>query len=54
MLLHNNHWRIVRKNSVYWLEPPRAIDRQQKLIPLRSRTPEIQSIRERVRESVMA
>ena len=29
MLLHNNKWRIVRENSVYWLIPPVTIDPNQ-------------------------
>ena len=38
LLLHNNHWEIVRKGSVYWLVPPPDVDPSQKprLIPSKS------------------
>lgn len=39
MLLHNNHWRIVRKADGYWLRPPRERDPHQRLIPLPSKSP---------------
>lgn len=39
MLLHNNHWRIVRKPDGYWLRPPRERDPSQTLIALRSKSP---------------
>ncbi|MCC6270897.1 MAG: hypothetical protein IT190_06440 [Microbacteriaceae bacterium] len=29
MLVHNNHWEIVRKDGAYWLIPPPDIDREQ-------------------------
>lgn len=41
MLLHNNHWQIIRDAGTYWLRPPRAQDPRQTLIPMPSRTPEI-------------
>lgn len=39
MLLHNNHWRIVRKPDGYWLRPPRERDPQQQLMALPSKSP---------------
>lgn len=39
MLLHNNHWRIVRKPDGYWLRPPRERDPIQTLIALPSKSP---------------
>ena len=56
LLLHNNHWRIVRTGSTYWIQPPSAIDPRQKLIPLHSRTPEVQEMRDvdRDRQLVLA
>lgn len=39
MLLHNNHWQILRERDRYWLKPPRAEDPQQVLRPLRSKSP---------------
>lgn len=44
MLLHNNHWQIVRDGGTYWLKPPRAIDAAQTLIHMPSRTPEIAAL----------
>lgn len=29
MLVHNNHWEIVRKGAIYWLIPPPDIDSEQ-------------------------
>ena len=39
MLLHNNHWRILRKPDGYWLRPPRERDPHQSLIALPSKSP---------------
>ena len=39
MLLHNNHWQIIRKHSRYWLKPPRSEDPNQTLRPLSSKSP---------------
>jgi len=39
MLLHNNHWRILRRPDGYWLRPPRERDPDQKLIALPSKSP---------------
>jgi len=39
MLLHNNHWRILRMPDGYWLRPPRERDPQQRLIALPSKSP---------------
>lgn len=44
MLLHNNHWQILRTGGTYWLKPPRAIDADQALIEMPSRSPEIAAI----------
>jgi hypothetical protein len=39
MLLHNNHWRITRSGTDYWLIPPTAIDPTRAPIRLRHKTP---------------
>jgi len=39
MLVHNNHWRISREGSRYWLRPPRSHDPKRTLIPLQSKNP---------------
>jgi hypothetical protein len=39
MLVHNNHWRIVREGGRYWARPPRSEDPDQRLRPLVSRNP---------------
>lgn len=39
MLLHDNHWRIRRENSDYWLVPPPQIDAAQSPIRMHSKSP---------------
>ncbi|MFM9878092.1 MAG: DUF222 domain-containing protein [Rhodoglobus sp.] len=39
MLLHNNHWQIIRDRDKYWLKPPATEDPQQRLRPLASKSP---------------
>lgn len=44
MLLHNNHWQILRRpnehgHDRYWLRPPPERDPEQALIPLESKSP---------------
>lgn len=38
MLVHNNHWEIVREGAEYWLIPPPDIDRAQQRRRLRSKS----------------
>jgi hypothetical protein len=38
LLLHNNGWRIIREGNAYWLKPPVAVNPNQTLIPLHSKT----------------
>jgi hypothetical protein len=38
MLVHNNHWQIVRKQATYWLIPPPDIDPTQKPRQLASKS----------------
>ena len=38
MLVHNNHWEIVRKQATYWLIPPPDIDPLQRPRQLKSRS----------------
>jgi hypothetical protein len=45
LLLHNNHWHVLRRDGDYHLRPPRAVDPDQTLIPMPSRNPEIRAIR---------
>ena len=52
MLLHNNHWTIVRRESRYWLIPPSdmdplppGIDPQQGAIPLLSKSTALHDLR---------
>jgi len=44
MLLHNNHWNIIRKGSDYWLRPPVAEEPHQRLRQLHSKSPLIQEL----------
>ena len=44
MLLHNNHWQIVRDGGRYCLKPPRSEDPAQTLRPLRSKSPFMQEL----------
>jgi hypothetical protein len=37
LLVHNNHWEIVREGAEYWLVPPREVDAEQKRIPMSSK-----------------
>lgn len=39
LLLHNNEWRIVREGARYGLKPPRALDPNQTLRPMSSKSP---------------
>ncbi|GAB3617552.1 hypothetical protein GCM10027416_21090 [Okibacterium endophyticum] len=39
MLIHNNHWRVVRENSAYHLIPPPNIDPTRTPVPMPSRSP---------------
>ena len=34
MLIHDNHWHVIRRGGQYWLRPPRDIDPHQKLRPM--------------------
>ena len=38
MLLHNNHWQIIRQGSTYWLKPPATEDPAQTLRPMPSKS----------------
>lgn len=38
LLLHNNHWEVVRKGNDYWLIPPPEVDPAQKPRPLTSKS----------------
>jgi hypothetical protein len=37
LLLHNQHWSIIRTRREYWLRPPVEVDPEQKLIALPSK-----------------
>lgn len=50
MLLHNNHWSIVRRDSRYWLIPPPESDPAQEPIPLRSQSAALHDLRRERRE----
>ncbi|HEY9498015.1 MAG TPA: hypothetical protein VIQ78_03235, partial [Terrimesophilobacter sp.] len=45
MLLHNNHWNILRKGTGYWLIPPPDIDPEQTPILLRSKSAALNDLR---------
>jgi hypothetical protein len=45
MLLHNNHWQILRARDRYWLKPPRSEDPSQTLRLLTSKSPLLQELR---------
>jgi hypothetical protein len=38
MLVHDNHWEILRRGASYWLQPPPDIDPAQTLRPMPSRS----------------
>jgi len=38
MLVHNNHWRVERRDGRYWFVPPPAVDRRQTPIALPSKS----------------
>ena len=44
LLLHNNHWQILRDRGNYHLKPPVDIDPGQKLIPMPSRNPSMHTL----------
>lgn len=44
MLVHNNHWEIVRRNATYWLIPPADIDPKQGARKLRSKSPAMRDL----------
>lgn len=55
MLLHNNHWEIVRRGAEYWLIPPPEIDpaRQPRKLHFKSAAlKDLRRERERLRKSV--
>ncbi|TFB49896.1 DUF222 domain-containing protein [Cryobacterium tagatosivorans] len=39
LLLHNQHWEIIRIGAEYWLRPPASVDSAQTLVPLPSKRP---------------
>ena len=52
MLLHNNHWSIVREGDTYWLIPPTDLDPEQTPRRLRSKSAALRDLqRERRRKS---
>jgi hypothetical protein len=38
MLIHDNHWQVIRRGAEYWLRPPRDVDPHQKLRPMPSKS----------------
>jgi hypothetical protein len=38
MLIHDNHWQVIRHGGEYWLRPPRDLDPHQKLRPMPTRS----------------
>lgn len=50
MLLHNNHWEILRKGSTYWLLPPPDNDPSQTPIELHSRSAALRDLKRERRE----
>jgi Domain of unknown function (DUF222) len=43
--LHTNHWEIERRDTGFWLVPPRTVDRMQEAIPLTTKSPLIEHLR---------
>jgi hypothetical protein len=39
LLLHNNHWDVLRRGGDYWLRPPVSVDPAQKLLAMPSKEP---------------
>lgn len=55
LLLHNNHWEIIRKGNSYWLIPPPDIDPAQKPRPLPSKSAALRDLQhERKRTDLRA
>ncbi|MBB5633825.1 hypothetical protein BKA04_002048 [Cryobacterium mesophilum] len=55
LLLHNNHWEIIRKGNSYWLIPPPDIDPAQKPRPLPSKSAALRDLQhERKRADLRA
>ena len=51
LLLHNNHWEIVRKGNTYWLIPPSDIDPAQTPRPLHTKSAALRALqREREKQ----
>lgn len=48
MLVHNNHWEIVRKETSYWLIPPPDIDPLQRPRKLESKSASLRDLRRQV------
>ena len=49
MILHNNHWQIIRDRGTYWLRPPTTVDPAQQLRPMPSKSPFMLNLDERQR-----
>lgn len=45
MLLHNNHWEIVRRGAEYWLIPPADVDPRQAPRPMPSKSAALRDLR---------
>lgn len=44
MLLHNNHWTVLRDGASYWLRPPRSEDPEQRPRPMRPPGPVVREL----------
>ncbi len=44
MMVHNNGWRVRRKESKYWFIPPPSIDPRQTPIPLHTKSPAVRRL----------
>src|SRR5690554_1645916 len=44
LLLHNNHWEILRDGASYWLLPPASVDAAQEPIPMPTHSPALRDL----------
>ena len=44
LLLHNNHWQVLRDRGSYYLKPPPDMDPAQELLPMLSRNPTMHAL----------
>ena len=53
MLLHDNHWEIIRRGASYWLIPPPDIDSTQTPRPLASKSAALRDLQREAAQRAM-